>query len=109
MKCIKLTAKTTNRHQSAEYLAKLPIIPSLYMVTKQGKNIGLLAKEDENELLLISDSQEFLERYQNYYEARFKKEEMPEDYIVPAGYAVVFGKISFDNEAEPDESLDVEV
>ncbi len=106
MKCFLLKCKSRNRHTDPVFLAQVPIMPSMHLVHLQGQNLGLLKKEEDPNLLLITDSDAFMERYEKYYQERFEMEEMPEDFVVPYGYEVVYGQVKFDNEEEAEEETE---
>lgn len=106
MKCFQLHLKSKNRLTDPLFIAKVPLMPNLYLVELKGQKLAILKAEDNPKLLLITDSAAFLERYLDYYQERFTVEEMPEDYVVPAGFEVVYGAMKFDNENEEVKDLE---
>ena len=108
MKCFQLQLKSKNRLTDSLFIAQVPIMPSLYLVNQQGHNLALLKQGDDPSLLLITDSDAFLERYLDYYQERFTIEEKSEDFVVPHGFEVVYGSMKFENETASEESLEPE-
>lgn len=99
MQCYRLTNRSKNRFSDGLFLARVPLMPNKYLL-EQGYSLGLMQAGPEEPLLLITDADAFWNRFQNYYQERFELEQMPEDYVVPASYEVVYGAIKFDNEEE---------
>ena len=106
MKCFQLKLKSKNRLTDPVFMAQVPIMPSMFLVNLHGANLGLLQKEGDSSLLLITDNDGFIERYLPYYQERFEVTEFGDDYVVPYGYEVVYGSVKFDNEAETSEQLE---
>jgi hypothetical protein len=111
MKCLILRPKSKLRLSDATFLAKAPLLPNQRLFQNEGFNLGLLQSDAESPLLLISDHEDFLKQYRNYYEERFEVEEKGEDFVVPSAYQVIFGKVQFDNETpeEPADELEEEL
>jgi hypothetical protein len=106
MKCFQLQLKSKNRLTDPLFMAQVPLMPNLYLVELKGHKLALLKADNNPTLLLITDSNAFLERYLDYYNERFTVEEMPEDFVVPGSFEVVYGAMKFDNESEEVKDLE---
>lgn len=108
MKCLQLKSKSTIKLSDPVYLAKVPIIPNQYLFNKLNYNLGILKADDNSPLLLITDNEEFLQKYKGYYQERFAVEEKGDSYVVPANYEVVYGSVKFENETKASEDEELE-
>lgn len=108
MKCLQLKSKSLVKLSDPVFLAKVPIIPNQYLFTRLNYNLGILKADDNSPLLLITDNDEFLQKYKGYYQERFAVEEKDDSFVVPANYEVVYGSVKFENEASTSEGGELE-
>lgn len=106
MKCLELKPKRSLIKTDHRFIAKIPLLPSRYLWERMGANLGLLASEKRDTLLIISDNESWLKRYTKYYQERFEVIEHGDDFSVDADFEVVFGAVHFDSEVIVDDDED---
>lgn len=108
MKHLLLKAKRSIIPSDFTFLAKAPLLPKQY-IWKSGKGkLALLSENDSNNLLLLTNQEDFLKAYREYYERYFTVEEL--EHCPPLGrYQLIYGEHSISqvaNDSEEDEDLE---